>query len=122
MTNPTKGRKTTAKTADPKPAPAKIPQAHGGALNAGGTFGNKGGGRPPNAWKEAIRGLLEEPETLQTVKKILRSGSGKKKMSSIHPQFTSLYSKLAVHAHGIPDRAGHGDSDENQPSAVILDL
>lgn len=38
-------RKTTAKS-----AVEKIPQPHGGALNSGGTLGNKGGsGRPPSA-------------------------------------------------------------------------
>lgn len=34
----------------------KIPQKHGGALNPGGTKGNRGGpGRPPNAVREALR-------------------------------------------------------------------
>ena len=33
-----------------------IPQPHGGALASGGTPGNKGGGRPPSALREAFRG------------------------------------------------------------------
>lgn len=36
--------------------PHKIPQPHGGALNSGGTPGNKGGtGRPPNVIREMAR-------------------------------------------------------------------
>ncbi len=38
---------------------ALIPQRHGGALARGGYRGNKGGGRPPNALREAFRGDLE---------------------------------------------------------------
>lgn len=66
-------RKSTAKTPEraksakaSKPAPAsvvpeKVPQPHGGALNRGGTPGNKGGtGRPPNALREEMRGDLAE--------------------------------------------------------------
>lgn len=62
-------RKTAAKT-----TVTLIPQPHGGALAKGGYRGNKGGGRPPSALREAFRGdletarariaeLLEDPET-----------------------------------------------------------
>lgn len=44
----------------------KIPQPHGGALNSGGTPGNKGGtGRPPNAIRALARELLDKNELLQ---------------------------------------------------------
>ena len=57
-----------------KSAVALIPQRHGGALAKGGYRGNKGGGRPPSALREAFRGdletararvaeLLEDPDT-----------------------------------------------------------
>lgn len=53
----TKRPNTTAKST----AVAKVPQAHGGALNAGGTPGNKGGpGRPPDAIRERLRGSFDE--------------------------------------------------------------
>jgi hypothetical protein len=42
------GRKTTAKTTSSRGV-AQVPQPNGGALNAGGTPGNRvGTGRPPN--------------------------------------------------------------------------
>lgn len=37
--------------------PAKIPQAHGGALLTGGMPGNPGGGRPPDAIRAQLREL-----------------------------------------------------------------
>ena len=48
-------KKTTGQTTAPKSAmPAKIPQAHGGALNSGGTPGNAGGtGRPKSEVRAA---------------------------------------------------------------------
>jgi len=39
--------------------PTLIPQPHGGALNSGGTPGNRGGGRPSHAVKQAFCGDLE---------------------------------------------------------------
>lgn len=57
-------RKTTAKT----PAIAKVPQPHGGALNAGGTPGNKGGtGRPPNSFRAFLKTLREDPEVQSAI-------------------------------------------------------
>jgi hypothetical protein len=47
--NETAGETTATST-----KPAKIRQAHGGALNSGGTKGNKGG-RPPSAVRDACR-------------------------------------------------------------------
>lgn len=48
-------QKSTAKST----AMAKVPQAHGGALNRGGTPGNKGGsGAPPQVIREKMRGTL----------------------------------------------------------------
>jgi hypothetical protein len=51
-------RKTTAKSAEVP----KVPQPHGGALNAGGTPGNKGGGRPPKAFKNFLAELRNDPD------------------------------------------------------------
>ena len=40
--------------------PAKVPQPHGGALNAGGTPGNRGGvGRPPSEVRRMAREMFE---------------------------------------------------------------
>jgi hypothetical protein len=106
--------KTTVKT------PEKVPQPHGGALNAGGTPGNKGG-RPPSAFKESIRALINDRETLRTAEKILWSGGKRKKATDIHPQFTSLLSKLITHVEGIPGRSKDADPADG-PSSVIVDL
>ena len=45
---------TTERPSAPGTAVAKVRQPHGGALNAGGTPGNKGG-RPPSAIRQACR-------------------------------------------------------------------
>lgn len=37
----------------------KVPQAHGGALNTGGTPGNAGGGSPPSRLRGQLREILE---------------------------------------------------------------
>lgn len=66
-----KATKTTAKST----AMAKVPQPHGGALNAGGTPGNPGGGRRPDhirqlavdiGYEEAIpmlRKIINDPKS-----------------------------------------------------------
>lgn len=59
-----KPKKTTAK----RTAVAKVPQPHGGALNAGGTPGNKGGtGRPPNSFRAFLKTLREDPEVQSAI-------------------------------------------------------
>jgi hypothetical protein len=53
-------RQTTVGTAKKAATvPTLIPQPHGGALNSGGTPGNRGGGRPSHAVKHALCGDLE---------------------------------------------------------------
>lgn len=47
-----------------------VPQARGGALKRGNP-GNKGGGRPPNEWKAAMRYLASRGATLKRAKEIL---------------------------------------------------
>lgn len=54
-TRPKKARETTGQST----AVTKISQPHGGALNSGGTPGNKGGpGRPPGIIRDKFRELL----------------------------------------------------------------
>lgn len=36
-------------------------------MNAGGTPGNKGGGRPPNIFRDALRKIRENPSALQAL-------------------------------------------------------
>jgi hypothetical protein len=50
-----------------------VPQPHGGALNAGGTPGNKGGGRPKDEFKAICQRLASRDETIEAVTKILES-------------------------------------------------
>ena len=53
--------KENGKTTEPTTGMAIVPQEHGGALNAGGTPGNKGGdGRPPSKVREACRQSFAE--------------------------------------------------------------
>jgi hypothetical protein len=54
-----RARKSTAKSTGT--TPAKIPQPHGGALNAGGTPGNVGGtGRPASVIRDRLRGSFDD--------------------------------------------------------------
>lgn len=49
-------KKTTASSEPKTAAVAKVPQPHGGALNRGGTPGNRGGpGRPPAKLRAQLR-------------------------------------------------------------------
>ena len=52
-------RWTPVKTAKETTVGELIPQPHGGALNSGGTPGNRGGGRPSHSVKQAFCGDLE---------------------------------------------------------------
>lgn len=45
----------------PVQTPALVQQPHGGALRVGNP-GNKGGGRTPQAFKDAVRQIREKPE------------------------------------------------------------
>lgn len=62
-------RRTRKETTGKTSAPPKVPQAHGGALNAGGTPGNKGGGRPPQAFKDFLATLRNDPDAQDALKK-----------------------------------------------------
>jgi hypothetical protein len=60
MTARAKALKTTGKTTA-RCGVAKVPQPHGGALNAGGTRGNAGGtGRPPSELRARLRGSFDQ--------------------------------------------------------------
>lgn len=66
-------RKTTAETA----GIPKIPQPHGGALNAGGTPGNAGGGRPPKIWKNFLAELRDDPQVQQALESAARNAESR---------------------------------------------
>lgn len=76
--------------------PTLIPQAHGGALNSGGTPGNKGG-RPPNWLKDWCDDLLHREENKQQVEEILKD--------SKHPAYAQMWRAVADRAHGKPVQA-----------------
>lgn len=83
-----KRRKTTEKS-----TVAKVPQPHGGALNAGGTPGNKGGtGRPPNEFKDFLAKLLDDPKVRDSVEQILRDKD--------HKAFSTVYGDTVDRVHG----------------------
>lgn len=61
-------RKTTAKSA----AVAKVPQPHGGALNSGGTPGNKGGtGRPRSEVRDKLLASFDR-NSLELIDSVVR--------------------------------------------------
>jgi hypothetical protein len=70
---------------------AKIPQPHGGALNAGGTPGNKGG-RPRNEFIEWCEELLNDPATREAAAAILKDKD--------HRAFKAMFSEVADRVHG----------------------
>ena len=90
-------RTTAAAAAMPAmPAVTKVPQPHGGALNSGGTPGNKGGmGRPPLRLLEALRKVREDPQNQE----VLHRAAGDSK----DPGFTTAW-RLATDYD--PDRPG----------------
>jgi len=51
--------KTTAKTPVKTPV-VLVSQPHGGAIQRGGNFGNRGGGRPSNALREQLEAILTD--------------------------------------------------------------
>jgi len=55
----------------------KVEQPHGGALNSGGTPGNKGG-RPPNLFKEAMRALADRDDIRAYTERCLKGDFGPK--------------------------------------------
>lgn len=72
---------------------AKRPQPHGGALNAGGTPGNKGGtGRPPNEHVDWCRELLSDPACEAEVRAVL--------LDRRHPAFATMWKSVAERGYG----------------------
>ena len=71
-----KPQKTTAKTT------ALVPQAHGGALLAGGKPGNRGGGRPPDLIRQRCRESFDKriPILEQIADDRLKKGSAQPKV------------------------------------------
>lgn len=72
-----------------------IPQAHGGALLAGGMPGNKGGpGRPPNSETEFWEGCADDPAVQERIREVLKD--------TAHPQFAKLVMYANDRAKGKP--------------------
>lgn len=53
-----------------------VPQPHGGAIRRGGKPGNKGGGRPPDAFKRHARNLLKKRNLLPRLADIAEAKIG----------------------------------------------
>ena len=64
-------------TTEQTTAPTKIPQPHGGALNSGGTPGNKGG-RPLNEFKARMRELADSEAVEAYLRRCLAGEFGPK--------------------------------------------
>lgn len=101
---PTARSKGKAKpTAKPAGLIPQIPQPHGGALNARGTPGNRGGklgGRPPDAFKRMMRELASSPEAEARIR-----GAIKNKLS---PDWLPALKFAAEHGYGRPNQPVSG--------------
>lgn len=64
--------KTPGKTTETRVI-ALVPQPHGGAIRKGGTPGNRGGGRPPDEFKQMCRELASSAAVRANVQEILAS-------------------------------------------------
>jgi hypothetical protein len=78
-------------TADGTTAIEKVPQPHGGALNRGGTPGNKGG-RPPDEFKAIMRELASSAERMEHARKILDNPD--------HPHFLNAWKFVTEQGYG----------------------
>lgn len=70
-----KSRKTPTETA-PKTA-TRVPKHGNGALLVGGQPGNKGGGRPPEAFKAMLARLRESPALAQSLEQAIQDHTGR---------------------------------------------
>jgi hypothetical protein len=75
------------------------PGKNGGLLRAGGTPGNKGGGRPRNAWREFCREMLHDEKVRDALMKRARKG-----------QHATL-KLLVAHGEGMPTQKITIDAD-----------
>lgn len=101
---------TTGKSAAPA-KPRKIPQPHGGALNSGGTPGNKGGGRPKDEWLQLLRELASTNRTMAGLKQILADPA--------HPHYLKALEFAADRGYGKPTQLVGGDPD--QPLRILIE-
>lgn len=110
----TKGTKqTTIQTTKPR-IPGQWTPAHGrGQLNTVGTPGNKGGGRPPTAYKQFLAECLEDEVARQELQAVLRD--------SKHPAYGAVLGKALLHVLGAPSRGEPGEAPDG-PSVILLDL
>lgn len=100
-------------SAPAKKSPSNTPNRpgkHGGLLRSG-NLGNKGGGRPRNAWKVAARQMLDDPKVQDEIEKIVTDAK--------HPQFASVLKLLDARAHGAPmQQIAVGKTD----NVLLMDL
>ncbi len=90
------------------------PGAFGGGLLRTGNPGNKGGtGRPSNALKAIWAEMLEHKKTIESQWTILGDPT--------HPQWTSLWSKMAYIVNGLPGKQDDASADDVIPH-VHMDL
>lgn len=93
--------KTTAET-----VVSKVPQPHGGALNSGGTPGNRGGtGRPRSELRADLRALLDGPGR-----------------EVLHRVLQSENVLVALRALDLVAKYGLGSRDEDERSLRVTEL
>lgn len=92
--------------------PVLIPRPDGrGALNSGGTPGNKGGtGRPPNEFREWCDDLLNRPASRQQVEGILGNQD--------HPAYATMWKAVTDRAYGKPGQSVQVDATQGFAALV----
>ena len=68
------------------------PGLNGGTLRSGGDHPRPG--RPPHEYRESLRKILDDPSVEGAITAILANPK--------HPQFASLWARVAAQAHGNP--------------------
>lgn len=96
---------TGATAAATAPVVGRVPQPHGGALNAGGVPGNRGGtGRPPDAFRIRMQTILERSETASAVERCLANEGNR--------NFANVLKFATERAFGAtPERIEHSGPD-----------
>lgn len=81
-------------------------------LNTGGTPGNKGGGRPPDAWKAACRELSSREDVLAKAREVLADPT--------HDAWLGAWKFLAEQGYGKAAQRVEIAGDAAQPLSILI--
>lgn len=81
-------------------------------LNTGGTPGNKGGGRPPDAWKAKMAALADRWQQALEAERVLDDPA--------HEYFMAAGKFVAEQAHGQAAKRVEISGDGAQPLEIVI--